>query len=155
MDRGSKEGILRTLATNAEEQAISRAMMIWINSYPDLPDAVSRVDFEQLPADKVGMSLSVTQGTYIIKRYITGGHVAEYAYTVTYRVKPAASNDARLKADEILNALADWQVSNPPSLGEGIRVTKVENTARAAMLVPYENGDEDHLIQMKLTYEVI
>ena len=145
----------RTLVTNTEEQNISRAVMIWINGYPDLPAAVTRVDFEQLPADKVGMALSVTQGTYIIKRYIMGGHVAEYAFTVMYRIKPAASNDARLKAVEALNALADWAVNNPPDLGEGIRVKKLENTARAALLVPYTNGDEDYQILMKLTYEVL
>ena len=145
----------RQLVTNTEEQKISRAMMTWINSYPDLPASITRVDFEQLPADKVGMALSVTQGTYIIKRYITGGHLAEYNFTVVYRIKPASSNDARLKADEVLNALADWAVENPPDIGEGLKIKKLENTARAALLVPYTNGDEDHQILMKMIYEVI
>ena len=145
----------RTLVMSAEETKISRAMMSWINGYPDLPSTISRIDFERLPADKPGMALSVTQGTYMTRKYITGGHAAEYSFTVLYRVKPGTSNDARLKADETLNALADWAVTNWPDLGEGIRVTKVENTARAALLVPYDNGDEDHQILMRLNYEVI
>lgn len=145
----------RILVTSEEETRISRSMMIWINGCPYLPDTLTRVDFEQLPADAVGMTLSVVQGTYIVARYINGGHKAEYGFTLVYRIKPAASNDARLKADEALNRIADWAVENPPDLGEGIRVLKLENTARAALLVPYENGDEDHNIQLKLTYEVI
>lgn len=146
---------VKTLVSSAEEEKISRSMMAWINSYPDLPSTISRVDYEQLQADRPGMALSVTQGTYIVARYITGGHQAEYQFTVFYRIKPGNSNDARLKADETLNAFADWAVKNPPSLGDGIRVTKIENTARAALLVPYENGDEDHQVLMRLTYEVV
>lgn len=145
----------RALVTSAEEQKISRAMMAWINGYPDLPTTITRVDFEQLPADRPGMALSVTQGTFITARYITGGHRAEYQFTVYYRIKPGTSNDARLKADEVLNALADWAVENPPYLGEGLKVIRLENTARAALLVPYENGDEDHQTMMRMIYEVI
>lgn len=145
----------RTLVSGAEEDKISRSMMAWINAYPDLPQSITRVDFEQLPADKPGMSLSVTQGTYITRAYITGGHEAQYEFTVLYRIKPGTSNDARLKADEALNAFGDWALNNWPDLGAGIRVTKLEITARAALLVPYENGSEDHQILMILNYEVI
>lgn len=145
----------KPLVSAEEEQKISRSVMAWLNSWPDRPDVVQRINFEQLPADMPGMALSVTQGTYITQRYITGVHVAEYQFSILYRIKPGTSNDARLKADETLNAFADWAVQNPPNLGENILVTKVENTARSALLVPYENGDEDHQILMRLTYEVI
>ena len=40
-------------------------------------------------------------------------------------------------------------------LGEGINALKVEATTRASLFAMYENGDEDHQILMKLTYEVI
>ena len=145
----------RALVPASEEKRVSRHMMAWINSYPNLPDTITRVDFEQLPADRPGMALSVTQGTYITRRYICGGHVAEYQFSVLYRIKPGNSNDARLKADETLNAISDWAYENAPTLGDGIRVVRLETTARAALLVPYENGDEDHQINFRLTYEVI
>ena len=144
----------RVLVTSEEEQNISRTMMIWLNSYPDLPDTITRVDYEQLPADKPGMSLSV-QGAYITRRYICGGHVAEYQFSVLYRIKPGNSNDARLKADEALDALGDWAEQHWPNLGEDIAVRDLSITARSTLLVPYENGDEDHQIIMKLIYEVI
>lgn len=145
----------RDLVASEEEQKISRAMMAWINSYPDLPSAITRVDFEQLPADRVGMALSTIQATYITRRYIYGGHEGEYQFKVIYRIKPGTSNDARLKADETLNAFGDWAAANLPDIGDEITVKRVEATTRSSMFAVYENGDEDHQILMRLIYEVI
>ena len=144
----------RTLVSVEEEQRISRAVIAWLNGWDGLPSAVTRIDFEQLPADRVGMALSVIQGAYIVRRYVTGGYMGEYNFQVIYRIKPAQSNDARLKADEVLNALADWAQTHLPDLGTGIRTVKCEATARGALVAKYENGDEDHQILMKLNYEV-
>lgn len=144
----------RELVAAEEEQKISRSLMAWINGYPNLPAAISRVDFEQLPADKPGMALSTIQAAYIRRRYIVGGHEGEYQFKVIYRIKPGTSNDARLKADELLNAVGDWAAKNWPDLGEEIRVKRVEATTRSSMFAAYENGDEDHQILMRLIYEV-
>ena len=143
----------RTLAPAEEEQRISRAMMAWINTYTDLP--VGIVNFEQLKADATSMALSTVQGAYIVKRYILGGHLGEYQFKIIYRLKPGMSNDARLKADELLNAIATWAESHYPTLGAGLRVVRLEATARGSLFAIYENGDEDHQILMRLTYEVI
>lgn len=145
----------RVLVTAEEEQKISRAMMAWVNSWEGLPDTVFRVDFEQLAADKPSMALSTVQGAYITRRYITGGHQGEYQFQLIYRIKPGNSNDQRLKADELLNAFEDWAVANLPNLGENVRVIRIEPNTRSSMFAVYENGDEDHQILMKLTYEVI
>ena len=143
----------RTLVPAEEEQRISRSMMVWINTYQSLP--VSVVNFEQLKADASSMALSTIQGAYIVDRYITGGHKGEYQFKLIYRLKPGVSNDARLKADELLNAIGDWATSNPPTLGDGVRVVKIESTTRSSLFAVYENGDEDHQILMRLTYEVL
>ena len=99
------------------------------------------------------MALSLTAGAYITRKFITGGHVAEVPFAIVYRIKPAASNDKRLKADELLNAIGGWASENYPTLGDGLTVRKVEVTARSMLLVPYQDGSEDHQILMKLTYE--
>lgn len=141
------------LVTLEEEQKISRSMMAWINSYPDLP--VSIVNFEQLRADAASMALSTIQAASVIRRYILGGHLGEYQFKVIYRLKPGLSNDARLKADELLNAIGDWAEKNYPDLGEGVRVIRLQATVRSSLFAIYENGDEDHQILMRLLYEVI
>ena len=144
----------RELVTQEEEQGISRKVMAWINRCPILPGEVVLVNFDQLPAASEGLMLSVVQGAYILQSYITGGRLCEYQFSITYRVKPGNSNDARLTADETLNAIADWAVNNRPVLGENIRVTKVKADTRAALLVPYDNGTEDRNILMTINYEV-
>lgn len=102
------------------------------------------------------MALSTIQAAYIVKKYILGGYQAEYQFKVIYRMKPGNSNDKRLKADELLNALGDWAASEaPPDIGDGRRVIRIEPTTRSSLFAVYENGDEDHQILMKMNYEVI
>lgn len=143
----------RVLVAAEEEQRISRAMMVWINTCPELPVAI--VNFEQLRADAASMALSTIQGAYIVSRFIAGGHRGEYQFKLVLRHKPGNSNDARLKADEALNAIGDWAVQNLPDLGEGIRCIKLEATTRGGLIAVYDNGDEDHQILFRLLYEVI
>lgn len=143
----------RELAPAEEEQRISRSVMAWINTYSTLP--VSIINFEQLSADTASMAVSTIQAAYIVKRYITGGHEGEYQFKLIYRIKPGRSNDERLKADELLNAIADWAKANKPNLGNGVKTIKCEATTRSGLFAVYENGDEDHQILFKLNYEVI
>lgn len=145
------------LATTAEEDKIARRLMVWINTYPDLPADIydGTILYEQLAADVPAMAVSAIQGVSITARYITGGHRGEYQYKVIYRIKPGNSMDKRLKADELLNRLGDWAQENKPDLGEGITVIRNAPTTRSALFAAYDNGDEDHQILMTLTYEVI
>lgn len=145
----------RILAPKAEEDLVVRKLMAWINTFPEIPLDVEKglIQYEQLPDDKPGMAVSSIQGTYIKRRYITGGHQAEYQYKIIYRIKnPGTSNDKRLAADELLDRIGTWSGEQKPDLGEGINVIRIEPTTRSALFAAYENGDEDHQILMKLTY---
>ena len=128
---------------------MSRKLLVWLNKFPDKP--VDFIRFEFLPADAEAMALSTIQAAYILC-----GYQAEYQFKVIYRMKPGNSNDKRLKADELLNALGDWAASEtPPDIGDGRRVIRIEPTTRSSLFAVYENGDEDHQILMKMSYEVI
>lgn len=145
----------KKLVSSEEEQDISRKMMVWVNSFSDEDMPAATINYEFLPADSTGMALSLIQGTYITKKYIMGGHEAEYQFKIIARIKPGVSNDKRLKADAMLNRFGDWAAKNYPSLGDGVRVRRMESASRAAMFARYEDGSEDHQILMKMTYEVI
>ena len=136
----------------AEEYQVSRKLLVWLNTYPEKP--VDLIRFEFLPADTTAMAMSTIQAAYIMKKYILGGYKAEYQFKLIYRIKPGNSNDKRLKADELLDALGDWTIGQRPDIGEGKTVVSVEPTTRSSLFAVYENGDEDHQILMKLTYEV-
>lgn len=128
-------------------------MLVWLNTFPQKP--VDLIRFEFLPADSAAMAMSTIQAAYIVKKYILGGYQAEYQFKVIYRIKPGNSNDKRLKADELLNALGDWALTQTPDIGTGRRVIRVEPTTRSSLFAMYDNGDEDHQILMKMNYEVI
>ena len=136
----------------AEESQVSRKLLVWLNTYPEKP--VDLIRFEFLPADTTAMAMSTIQAAYILKKYILGGYKAEYQFKLIYRIKPGNSNDKRLKADELLDAFGDWTIGQRPDIGEGKTVVSVEPTTRSSLFAVYENGDEDHQILMKLTYEV-
>lgn len=136
-----------------EEDLVTRKLLAWLNTFPKKP--VKLIQFEYLPADTVGMALSTIQAAYIIKKYILGGYQAEYQFKVIYRINPGDSNDARLKADELLNNIGDWASGKKPDIGDGKRVVSLEPTTRSSIFAMYENGDEDHQIFMKMIYEVI
>lgn len=151
------------LVAAEEEDKISRNVLIWLNTFPDIPDSVlagnpmTPINFEFLTDNRPCMALSTIQSPYILERYILGGYKAEYQFKVIYRIIPgtASSPDKRLKADELLDRLGDWALQGKPDLGPGIRALKVEATTRSSLFAMYENGDEDHQILMKMTYEVI
>ena len=137
----------------AEEYQVSRKLLVWLNTYPEKP--VDLIRFEFLPADTTAMAMSTIQAAYILQKYILGGYKAEYQFKLIYRIKPGNSNDKRLKADELLDALGDWTIGQRPDIGGGKTVVSVEPTTRSSLFAVYENGDEDHQILMKMNYEVI
>lgn len=143
---------IKKAVSAAEEDQVSRKLLVWLNTYAELP--VDIIRFEFLPADTSAMAMSTIQAAYIVRRYITGGYVAEYQFKIIYRVRPGNSNDKRLKADELLNAIGDWATGKRPDNGTGKRVVSLEPTTRSSLFAVYENGDEDHQILMKMNYEV-
>lgn len=145
----------KRLVSAEEEQDISRKMMIWANSFSDDDMPTATINYEFLAADSASMALSMIQGAYITRKFILGGHEAEYQFKIIARIIPGSSNDKRLKCDAMLNRFGDWAMQNYPDLGDSVIVQKVEPTSRAAMFARYEDGTEDHQILMKLTYEVI
>lgn len=129
---------------------------MWLNKCPAKPEDIDLIRYEYLAASAPAMALSTIQGAYITHEYILGGYEAEYQFKLIYRINAGMSNDIRLKADEALNSIGDWaaDIGQRPNLGDSINVRRIECASRASIFAAYDNGDEDHQIIMKLTYEV-
>lgn len=140
------------LATGEENRRITRHVLECLNKFPGLP--VERITYGMLTPNKAGISLVSITGAAITKRDICGGHQAEYNFSLDYRVKAGASEDERLKADELLDDLGDWAVKQLPELDGAISIG-FQITERASLFAVFPNGDEDHQIIMKFTYEVM
>lgn len=141
-----------TVVSADEEREVSRTLLSWLNTNQDKPQ---RINFEFLPDDGTGLSLSVIQAAVKTRQYIFGGYEAQYQFSLIYRSQPG-DNDTRLEAVEMLNELGAWAERNAGSLLlEHARVKKLARTSNAALLAVYEDGSRDHQILMNLTYEVI
>lgn len=141
----------KKLVDNEENKAIERAVMAWLNSFPDKPGR-----FEYGYLDKTsGLAFGTIQAAYIVNGpWIMGGYRAQYQFEILYRVI-ASNADERIAADEFLNTLAAWMVKHVPAPPSGVNWWKANRDTGAALLTPYDNGSEDHTIQMTLIYEVI
>lgn len=141
-----------TVVSADEEREVSRTLLAWLNTNPDKPQ---RINFEFLPDDGTGLSLSSIQAAVKTKQYIFGGYEAQYQFALIYRSQPG-DNDTRLEAVEMLNELGAWAERNAGSLFlDRARVKTLQRTSNAALLAVYEDGSRDHQILMNLTYEVI
>lgn len=141
--------------SGAENDQVSRRVLSWLNECPEIPEDIGIIGFEYLTTAP-SMALSTIQAAYITRKYLLGGYQAEYQFKLIYRIKPGDSIDKRLKADETLNAIADWAENKArPDIGDGRRVVSVEATTRSSLFAMYEGGEEDHQILMKMNYEVI
>lgn len=140
----------RVLVSAAEQSAISRAVLTWLNSYEEKP--YKKVDFEYL-GKTAGLCVSVVQAAYKTRQYINGGYQAQYQFQIVYRL--IANNvDDRLDADAALDAMGEWAEKNPPEVPEGINSWKVKRNTGAAVMARYDNNAEDHSIQLTIIYEV-
>ena len=108
----------KKLVSSEEEQDISRKMMVWVNSFSDDDLPAATINYEFLAADSASVALSVIQGAYITKRYLLGGHEAEYQFKIIARIKPGGSNEPlRGLGDEELSV--SWRWRSCPSHGSG------------------------------------
>lgn len=141
-----------TVVSAEEEREVSRSLLAWMNTNPDKPQ---RINFEFLPNDGTGISLSAIQAAVKTRQYIFGGYEAQYQFALIYRTQPG-DNDTRLEAVEVLNDLGGWAEKNAGSLLlKNAKVRRIARTSNPALLAVYEDGSRDHQILMNLMYEVI
>ena len=139
-----------TLVSASENKRIERAVVTWLNTYEDKP---CRVDYGFLGKTS-GLAVGTIQSAHFVARYITVGYKAQYQFELVYRLI-ASNADERISADELLNTIGEWMENNIPEPPAGINRWKVNRSTGAAHITSYDNGAEDHAIQMTSIYEVI
>lgn len=140
----------KELVSAEEGNGIRQAVLSWLNSCPAKPMR-ARYDFLK---DTGGLAIVTIQAAFKTKTYIYGGYMAQYQFAIAYRLI-AANDDNRIAADNLLDSIGGWMEENVPDPPEGVNMWKINRDNGAAFSVPYDNGAEDHTIQMTLTYEVI
>ena len=123
--------------------------MEWLNDYPDKP-----LDVKDFLGKTSGLARGDIQGAFKVAEYIYGGYKAQYQIELVYRLI-AENVDERIEADSLLDSIAEWMEENTPAPPEGVTWWKAKRNNVAAHVASYDNGAEDHSIQITITYEVI
>lgn len=141
---------VRELVSATQNAQIERAVVTWLNTYPNKP---CRVDYGFLGKTS-GLAVGTIQSAFKVQSDILGGYMAQYQFELVYRLV-ASNADERISADELLNTIGEWMEQNIPAPPAGVDSWKINRATGAAHVVPYDNGAEDHAIQMTILYEVI
>lgn len=140
----------KELVSAEEGNRVRQAVIDWLNTCPALP---RKAEYDFLQKEH-GLAVAPIQSAFKVKKYIYGGYMAQYQFAIVYRLI-AANAQERIAADNLLDSIGGWMEGNIPAPPDGINMWKISRDNGAAFSTPYDNGAEDHAIQMTLTYEVI
>ena len=140
----------RTYDITPESEQVARAVRAWLDRYTQKPSELVDVEFL---GETSGLAISTVQAAYKSKRYIYGGYLAQYQFSILYALIPQMANE-RLEADEVLNNYAAWVEATQPELPEQCRFIRCTRNTNAALIGRHENGAEVHQILFTLLYEV-
>ena len=140
----------------SESSKVYRSIKEWLDTYEDKP--ADRMDYEFLP-EGGGLTFAISnQGVLKTREYILGGYEAQCQFNIMYRVV-CATNDERMKADEVLNSYGEWCEQNTATLviaapeNSTARPIRCNRSTESAMIARDDNV-EIHSISMILQYEV-
>ena len=143
-------GKSKNLVSASQENQIRTAVLAWLNDCPDKP---GKIEYSFL-GKVAGIAIGTVQSAYKIAEYILGGYKAQYQFELVYRLITENSAE-RIAADDLLDSMAEWMEKNTPEAPEGVSWWKAKRDNGAAHVASYDNGAEDHSIQITITYEVI
>lgn len=124
--------------------------MAWLNECPSKP---GKVEYSFLSKTS-GIAIGTIQSAFKVAEYINGGYKAQYQFELVYRLI-AENSEERIAADDLLDSIAEWMEENKPEPPDGVNWWKAKRNNGAAHVASYDNGAEDHSIQITITYEVI
>lgn len=140
----------KNLVSASQEAQIRTAVLAWLNDCPDKP---GKVEYSFLGKTS-GIAIGTIQSAFKVAEYICGGYKAQYQFELVYRLI-TENSDERIAADALLDSMAEWMENNPPEAPAGVNWWKAKRDNGAAHVASYDNGAEDHSIQITITYEVI
>lgn len=134
---------------------IIEAIRDFLKGCPILEGERLNIDF--LPEDVASYSIDVTPVNPIVKRYICGGSLRQFAFTFATRAYYGEQLRQQIDNLGLFETFADWiearnAARDYPDLGENRTVTKLEVTTSGYVFAP-ETDTARYQIQLRLLYE--
>jgi hypothetical protein len=91
--------------SSKEYDAVGWALFNKINEFDGFPDGI-KLDYQKLTTSNC-IGFFTTPGGKYVQKYVTGGFLAQLPFDVFYKLN-ATNNEQLLKAEEVLNNLAEY-----------------------------------------------
>ncbi len=141
---------LKTLSIS-EQNYISTAIVLLLNSYPDLP--VDKVIFGSINKDG-GMAIYPMSGAVVLNEDICGNKECQYPFFILYRAMPTTSNQ-RINSKEFLDKIGEFlEESTYPELTGNRLIKSIARTSPSFGVAKYDDGSEDWQININLIYKI-
>lgn len=133
------------------DATVAAAVLEWAEGHPALGGLPVR--FEDMPRDGDAVMLAALAGEPYVKRYKSGGHVAEFPFAVYLR-SHGADTASRLDAHRVLSDLAHSIEDRAawPTEPDGFAWAAFEARTLPARISSAEAGYEDWQLTLALTY---
>lgn len=139
----------------AEQTVISKALMILINQFPDMPKGVAAE--YQFISDDAPVGVFSMQGAVKTEEYLCmpdeESFDGQFPFFILYRCRPT-STPQRINKQDFLDRLGEWLEKQvyPPLTGNRT-ITDISRTTTTFLAGRYDNGMEEYQCNFNLTYE--
>lgn len=135
--------------------SIVEAIRAWLRTYPPLADGRLGVDF--LPEDAQTYSVDTEPVQPVVKRYMDGSAVKQYAFVLASREFHADAITQNIENSAFYDAFSSWvegqnRARNFPVLEAGRTARRIEVTSSGYPFQAYDEGTARYQIQLRLTY---
>lgn len=136
---------------SSEYSALGRAMLDMIASYPEMP-ASMEYDYQDLKnVNHIGFF--TTPGGRYLKRDVTGSFAAQLTFEIAYKIR-STNNSGMLKAEELMNGLADYlETMRYPSLTGDRQILEIVMNSQTYRSAAEADGSVTYVRSGLLKYE--
>lgn len=135
--------------------SIVEAIRAWLRTYPPLADGRLGVDF--LPEDAQTYSVDTEPVQPVVKRYMDGSAIKQYAFVLASREFHADAITQNIESSAFYDAFSSWVERQNrarifPVLEAGRTARRIEVTSSGYPFQAYDEGTARYQIQLRLTY---
>ncbi|MEG2621412.1 MAG: hypothetical protein RSC06_00805 [Clostridia bacterium] len=135
----------------AEQTAIARKMLDFINAWPNKPAAFS---LESIGKAAPAAMLLQLASSGRLRTYVNGSYIGVWGFAVYLRLNKADTSEKLDALDLYDDVLTYFEESELPVLEEGMTANKIELRTTPSLAALYDNGTEDYQATYQLIYTV-
>lgn len=139
----------------AEQDILSKALLLMINQFPDMPENVA-ASYQYIDDDN-SLGVFSMKGAVKLTEYLCMPDEekfdGQFPFFILFRCKPSNTMQ-RINKQDFLDKLGEWlEKQEYPPLSGGRTITEIARTTTTSLAGRFENGMEEYQCNFNLIYE--